>query len=81
MLFIRKTIISDGDIIIGKVSPFQLTGNNNIIGEISIPDIEGITFLITSRNIRVICLKNSIKLLTGFIHDKIASAIVENINM
>ena len=50
--------------------------NNKIIGEISIPDIEGITFLIVFRNICVICLKNSIKLLAGLIQDKIASPTV-----
>ena len=55
--------------------------NNKMIGEISIPDIEGTTFLIVFRKISVICLKNNIRLLTGLIHDKIARAIVENITM
>ena len=53
--------------------------NNKIIGEISIPDIEGTTLLIVFRKICVICLKNSIKLLTGLIHDKIASPMLRTL--
>ena len=50
-----------------------------MIGEISMPDIEGTTFLIVFRKISVICLKNNIRLLTGLIHDKIARAIVRTL--